>query len=61
MWAEEVAQVMTAGARFNEAKFLADLQTWEEQWTREAGNPYPTTPSGDAFQLALAIYTKYFA
>ncbi len=60
MWFDAVSQSMTGGLAFNETTFMAGLQGWEEEWVHRVENPYSTSPSGDAFGLASAIYTKYF-
>ena len=60
-WTAAVTAALQGGQDFNQTAFLATLQAWEEGWVHRQGNPYPQTPSGDAFTLASSIYDKYFA
>ena len=59
-WVTGVTEALLYGRRFSQDMFLATLQAWEIEWVYRQGNPYPQTPSGDAFTLASAIHQQYF-
>jgi hypothetical protein len=46
---------------FNEGNFLNAMDSWCEAWTHQQTNQYALVPAGDPFQVASAIYAKYFA
>ena len=60
-WVSGVAAALEAGQPFNESEYISAIEAFEEAWTHEQGNPYALTPSGDAYELAAAIWAKYFS
>ena len=52
---------MQQSQAFNQTEFDDKLQSWEESWVHQQGNPYLQQPVGDGYMLAQTIYNKYFA
>ncbi len=61
MWFDAVESSMGSAHPFNETTFLTMLDEWEEGWIHQQGNPYSQVPVGNAFELAQAIFAKYFS
>ena len=59
-WVSGVAAALEAGQAFDETAYITAIEAFEEAWTHEQGNPYALAPSGDVYELAAAIWAKYF-
>ena len=60
-WVGAVTGAMQQSQAFNQTEFVDKLQSWEESWVHQQGNPYLQQPVGDGYMLAQTIYNKYFA
>ena len=54
-WIAAVSAALSSGTEFNQGAFTSQLQVWEENWTRQSGNPFMQAATGDAYELALNL------
>ena len=58
-WFREVDAALAARVKFNETKFFAEIEQWEEAWT-QGTDPFPTAVAGDALRKARAVFARHF-
>ena len=58
-WFADVRAAIVAGQSFNQDKYDAKIQQFEEAWTRQS-NEYATEPLGDAVAISQRLLVEFF-
>ena len=60
-WFNAVSDALHTGAPFDQAQFTTTLVQWEDTWSQQLNENYPTEPTGNSLQVAAKLYAKYFS
>ena len=59
-WFSELDAALASRSRFNESRFVEEIEAWEYAWTRTTGAALPTQPAGGALQRAREVHARHF-